>query len=289
MNVRISTSQIQKVTNNIGNEMINQEEDFIKNPLVKHDIKCAKKIDKMVVSMDGAMINAYDGWKEVKTGTIFEIEETEKGLKSINKSYVSKIEDHLSFRKRIKAEANRRRYKEAKEIIVIGDGARWIWDLAETEFPFSVKILDWYHAKEHLHKIVKLLYPDDFKQSESLIKNLENILYDGNIEKLTNVINENKKLSDIFDRVKDLADLQTEIEYFTKNAQKMQYKYFEEKKYPIGSGVIEGACKQVVQLRLKRNGMKWENNGAHSILKLRTMYLSNRWDEVISTIRKKIA
>ena len=230
VNVRISTSQIQKVTNNIGNEMINQEEDFIKNPLVKHDIKCAKKIDKMVVSMDGAMINAYDDWKEVKTGTIFEIEETEKGLESINKSYVSKIEDHLSFRKRIKAEANRRRYKEAKEIIVIGDGARWIWDLAETEFPFSVKILDWYHAKEHLHKIVKLLYPDDFKQSESLIKNLENILYDGNIEKLTNVINENKKLSDIFDRVKDLADLQTEIEYFTKNAQKMQYKYFEEKK-----------------------------------------------------------
>jgi len=285
-NIKISSSQIQKVTNNIGNELIEVEERFINNPKIYDNDKKKENINKMVISMDGAMINTYEEWKEVKTGAIFEIEETEKGIKSINKSYVSKIEDHLSFRKRIKAEAKRRCYKEAKEIIVIGDGARWIWDLAEKEFPLSVKILDRYHAKEHLHKIVNLLFPNKNKESLMLEEELENNLYDGNIEELKNIVDKNKKQSDIYDRVKDLADLQTEIDYFVKNTDKMQYKYFEEKKYPIGSGVIEGACKQVVQLRLKRNGMKWKCPGAHSILKIRTMYLSNRWDEVVSLIKK---
>jgi len=281
--IKISTSLIQKVTNKVGNELIKQEDDFILKP---KSVKKKEIADKIVISMDGAMINTYNDWKEVKTGAIYEIKETEKGLISDNKTYVSKIEDHLSFRKRIKAEAIRRDYKSAKETIVIGDGARWIWDLADVEFPFAVKILDWYHAKEHLNKIVKLLYPADFKESKCLADILENNLYEGNIEELIKIIDKHKSKTTIYDRLEDLADLQTETEYFVKNKDKMQYRYFDDNKYPIGSGVIEGACKQVVQVRLKRNGMKWKNDGAHSVLKIRTMYLSDRWGEVINILKK---
>lgn len=283
-NIKISTTLIQKVTNQIGTELIKQEEDFIKNPKPE---KKRNNIDKIVISMDGAMIKTYEDWKEVKTGVVYEIKEIKKGIVSENKTYVSKIEDHLSFRKRIKAEAVRRDYKSANEVIVIGDGARWIWDLAETEFPMSIKIIDWYHAKEHLNKIVKLLYPKGLKESNCLQDFLENILYEGKIADLIKIVNERKNQTDIYDRVEDLADLQTETEYFAKNEGKMQYKYFEENNYPIGSGVIEGACKQVVQLRLKRNGMKWKYDGAHSILKIRTMYLGGRWNEVVSNIKKR--
>ena len=69
----------------------------------------------------------------------------------------------------------------------------------------------------------------------------------------------------------------------------MQYSYFKEKDLPIGSGIIEAACKQVVQLRLKRNGMKWKIDGAHCVLKLRCMYLSKRWQEVKSIVQCKEA
>ena len=67
----------------------------------------------------------------------------------------------------------------------------------------------------------------------------------------------------------------------------MQYKLFKSKGYPIGSGVIEATCKQLVQLRLKRNGMRWKKNGAHCILQLRCHYLSDRWNEVEDIIMPK--
>lgn len=230
-NIKISTSQIQKVTNSIGNELIKEEEDLINKPFEYK--KSDKKVDKMVISMDGAMVNTYDGWKEVKTGVVYEIKGNKTKPKSINKSYVSKIEDNHSFRKRIKTEARRRKYFDAKEVVVIGDGARWIWDLAEKEFPSSIKILDWYHAKEHLHNIVNLLYPNDNPEKLFLSKTLEDMMYEGNISDFLNLIYEKKQKTDIIDRLDDLMLLQREEEYFSKNRQKMQYKHFEEKEYPI--------------------------------------------------------
>ncbi|HOV14116.1 MAG TPA: ISKra4 family transposase [Spirochaetota bacterium] len=283
-NIKISTAHIQKVTNSTGKSLIEKEEYLINNPAEYSENK--RNIDKIVISMDGAMINTYDDWKEVKTGVIYELQNSKNGIESINKSYVSKIEDHISFRKRLKNEARRRQYLDAKELIVIGDGARWIWDLAENEFPSSIKILDWYHAKEHLHKIVDLLYHNNIKKIKEIDEILSELLYNGDINCLIKIVNDNKIESNIIDRLDDLVSLQTEIEYFSKNRDKMQYKYFEEKGYPIGSGIIEAACKQVVQLRLKRNGMRWKKDNAHNVLKIRTMYLSSRWNEVVSVIRK---
>ena len=281
---KISTSHIQKVSNLVGKELIDIEEETINNPKKIKEIDKNKK--KTVISVDGAIISTYNDWKEVKTGVVYELKDTKKGLESVNKSYVSKIEDHLSFRKRLKTEANRREYYNTNELIVIGDGARWIWDLAENEFPRSVKIVDWYHAKEHLHKIVELLYESDANKGREVEKLLEKNLYDGDIDNFIKIIDRCKIETKILDRFTDFVSLETEVGYFSRNESKMQYRYFEEQGYPIGSGVIESACKQVVQLRLKRSGMKWKNEGAHAILKLRTMYLSDRWDEVVSTIKK---
>ena len=282
--IRVSTSQIQKVTKQIGSKLIDIEEYEIKNPPKYTASK--RKIDRIVVSTDGAMIKTYDDWKEVKSGVIYEIEKKSDSLSSINKSYISKIEDSHSFQKRIKQEARRRHYLDAKEIAVIGDGARWIWDLAEKEFPLATQIVDWYHAKQHLCSAINLLYNNKKnKESEELLKQCSDLLYCGKIEKLEKVIRTKIYDNDLIDRLDDLAKINTEIEYFIKNKKRMQYSYFKENDWPIGSGIIEAACKQLVQLRLKRNGMKWKKNGAHCVLKLRCMYLSGRWDEVKSNIK----
>jgi hypothetical protein len=281
--IRVSTSQIQKITKQIGTKLVNQEENEIKNPSKYTASK--GKIDKMVISMDGAMIKTYDDWKEVKSGVIYEIKKKSASLSSINKSYVSKIEDCHSFQKRIKQEARRRHYLDTKELAVIGDGARWIWDLAEKEFPFAAQIVDWYHAKQHLCSVISLLYDNKkSKESEELLNQCSDLLYNGNIEELEKVIRAKIYDNNLMDRLDDLMVINTEIEYFTKNKKRMQYSYFKENDWPIGSGIIEAACKQLVQLRLKRNGMKWKKDGAHCVLKLRCMYLSGRWDEVKSNI-----
>ena len=67
----------------------------------------------------------------------------------------------------------------------------------------------------------------------------------------------------------------------------MKYSYFENQGFPIGSGVLEGACKHVVQIRMKRNGMIWSISGANEVLQLRCLQLSNRWEEVKNVIEKK--
>ena len=81
-------------------------------------------IEKMVISMDGAMIKTYDDWKEVKSGVIYELEKRSDSLNCSNKSYISKIEYCHFFQKRIKQEARRRHYLDIKVLAVIGDGAR---------------------------------------------------------------------------------------------------------------------------------------------------------------------
>lgn len=278
--INVSEFEIQKVTKRIGNKLVLKEDDSMLHLPKNEEPK--KKIEKMVISMDGAMINTFEGWKEVKSGVIYEF--GKESTKAKNKTYISRIEDCDNFSKRIKYEARRRNYLKAKDLIVIGDGARWIWDIAEKEFSTAQNIVDWYHAKKHLCRICDLLYLNNIDKKKEMEEKLEKELYNGDIDKFIDIIDENKIDSDILSRVDDLISLQTEIDYFLKNRNKMQYKYFEEKGYPIGSGIIEAACKQLVQIRVKRNGMKWKKEGSHAILQLRCHYLGKRWIEVRQAI-----
>jgi hypothetical protein len=150
----------------------------------------------------------------------------------------------------------------AKELIVIGDGARWIWDIAEKEFPLAVQIVDWYHAKQHLYNIINILYSDS-KPREAVIftEKCADLLYAGDIKLLEDNIQLKKTEMKIINKIEDRNKIQTEIKYFKKNEQRMKYNLFRNKGYPIGSGIIEATCKQLVQIRLKINGMKWKKDG----------------------------
>jgi hypothetical protein len=292
-NLNISVAEIQKITKQIGGKLVEIEDNQIKDPVKYNPSK--KKIEKMVVSMDGAMTNTKEGWKEVKSGVIFEFKNnTDKDgnilVDHYNKSYISRIEDSNSFGKRLKEEARRRHYLDVNELVVIGDGAPWIWDLADIDYPFSTQIVDWYHAKQHLFNLTKLIYGEvNNDESSEFINNLSDILYTGNVEKMNDEIHNKIMKLNISDNLEKLKKIQTEIEYFKKNKTRMRYQVFRKKGYPIGSGVMEATCKQLVQIRLKRNGMKWTINGAHCILQLRCYYLSNRWNEVVNFITPKSA
>jgi hypothetical protein len=290
-NIKISSSEIQKITKEIGGQLVKNEDQLIIEPLEYTPPK--KKIERMAISMDGAMINTYEGWKEVKSGVVYEFKENEKKTDSTisyNKSYISRIENSDDFRKRLKEESRRRGYLNATELIVIGDGAKWIWDLAEKDYPFSTQIVDWYHAKEHLFNIVNLLYE---KKNNDIVKHfiekVTELLYNGNISGLKDEVQKKIMKLNIIDDTVKLANIHTEINYFVNNEKRMKYSHFKSKGYPIGSGIVEATCKQLVQLRLKRNGMKWKKDGAHCILQLRCYHLGNRWDEVKDTIWKKVA
>ena len=287
-NIKISASEIQKITKEIGSQLVSDEDYLIEVPVKYTSPK--KKIDKMAISMDGAMVNTIEGWKEVKSGVIYEFKESSDKIKSCKKSYVSRIENCDDFRKRIKEEARRRNYIDVNELITIGDGAKWIWDLVEKEFPFSTQIVDWYHAKHHLFNIVKLIFGDKVNDEvKFLTEEMTSFLYNGNIQGIKEAVHKKIIEYNLIEDTARLTNIHTEVNYFIKNEKRMKYSIFKSKGYPIGSGIIEATCKQLVQLRLKRNGMKWKKEGAHCILQLRCHHLGNRWDEVKNAIYRKVA
>ncbi len=181
------------------------------------------------------------------------------------------------FGERIFAEALRREYHKAQEIVALGDGAVWIRNLVETHFPGATQIVDLYHAKEHISDLCKLLYPSKEKKIVEHRLRWWTDLEEGNVEKI--IREARRRLPKENDRHKKV---QTEIAYLDNNKTRMRYKAFREKGFFVGSGVIEAGCKSIIGQRLKQSGMEWSLDGANNIIFLRCMMKSNReedfWD-----------
>jgi len=213
--------------------------------------------------------------REAKLGCIF----TQTGLNdkgepvrdSGSTTYFGAIETSDIFGRRLYMEAVKRGVASAKRLVVIGDGAKWIWTLAEEHFSGAIHIVDLYHAREHLWKLIKAVYIDAVAQAE-VKKEWFSLLDDGDIDSLTTamgclIVNNQDKQDDI----------ESEINYFKENAERMKYKYFKEQKLFVGSGVIEAGCKNVIGKRLKQSGMQWSVRGANDIIALRCAVLSGQY------------
>ena len=165
-------------------------------------------------------------------------------------------------------EATQRGLASAIKVAVIGDGAKWIWTLANDNFPEAVQIVDLFHAKEHLSDCIKALITDN-ETRESIKKAWSVLLEEGKIEELTEEMARyaggSKEEQEEFER---------KINYFKDNATRMQYADFKKQGLFVGSGVIEAGCKNVIGKRLKQSGMHWSVRGANAIIALRCAILS---------------
>ena len=215
--------------------------------------------------------------RESKVGCIFTQTTTdEKGHAIRDKNstaYIGVIETAEEFGKRLETEAIRRGLWNAETVVVLGDGAVWVRNIVGQHFYGAIHIVDFYHAKEHLYKLLQLLFhmPETLKEQEPIwFKWFE----DGNIEE---IIKTAKQLHP--DPDKTCKNIETEIGYFQENANRMRYADYKKKGLFIGSGVIEAGCKIVIGKRLKQSGVRWSVNGANSIIALRCCVLSGRFNE----------
>lgn len=241
--------------------------------------------DKMGLSMDGVLVYILgEGWKEVKTGCVFNYEphlewcapskEWVEGVKATNQSYVAYLGEPEPFAKLLSVEAERRGYDQAGQRVCVGDGAKWIWNLCSTCFPTGQEIVDWYHAVEHLWTAGRLAYGTQPELLNRWIKRRKDELWLGHID---TVVAEIQALAQ--PTTAPVTDLQTEAGYFLTNTRRMQYQEFREEGYPLGSGMVESGCKQLVTIRMKGPGMRWSRSGAENMIALRAEYLSDRWDD----------
>jgi hypothetical protein len=196
-------------------------------------------------------------------------------------TYTGAIETAEEFGKRLYLEAWKRGWSRAQNKVVMGDGAEWIWNLAEQHFPGAVQIVDLYHARQHLWDLARKLYPNDEVAQKAWIKvHPKRLLDKGKIDKLV------AALRSIHSTNPEVVDkIRTEADYFERNADRMRYPKFRHQHLFVGSGVIEAGCKTVIGSRLKRSGMFWTVRGANGILALRCCLLNGRFEDYWETRR----
>ena len=198
-------------------------------------------------------------------------------------SYVHTLEPVETFTTLVHAEALRRGAEDIRQLVFLGDGAMWIWNMADKILPAATKIVDLYHAREHLQDLARQLAPVLGDDQPAWLADRLTDLDNGDIEGLVEATHA-LTLTDA-----DRAQTDTALDYFIRNAQRMRYALFREMGMFVGSGVVEAGCKSVVGQRLKQSGMRWNIPGATGILTLRCHRDSNRWEEIWPQPHNQIA
>ncbi len=168
----------------------------------------------------------------------------------------------------------RRGLDRAERVVVLGDAAPWINNIAHTHFSGAIQIIDLYHVREHVSNLWKLLYPGKQHKGAHWRSRWWAELDRGNLEV---IIAEARRRLRARPGLDESAE--AEINYLDKNKERMRYQQFRAQGLFIGSGVIEVACAGVIGYRLKRSGMEWSLRGGNAIISLRCMVKSNRVDD----------
>lgn len=215
---------------------------------------------------DGTSVNILgEGWKQPKLSITYKLESGRITQRRYSGGFLEKDE----FARRWQGSAEELNLRHENQYVVIQDGAGMLWDITQEIFPEGIQIVDWFHAKERLYTIGKLVYGEKNNQATQWSKKAESLLWHGKVDE---VIEQIKLLKPRGKNAKDFV--RQSIGYYTDHAHRMNYPKFRARGYNIGSGPLEGgACKNIVGDRLKRTGMRWSKVGAHNTIQARASLL----------------
>ena len=235
---------------------------------------------QLVVQADGAMVRYQDGWREVKLGLVAGWADEELRAPS----YVAAREPAEAFGARLAAEAARRGALEIvrwqgevtgrglavlRTTALYGDGAAWIWNLADERFDARIEVVDPYHAYQHLHAAARALFGDG-PAAEVWVARRKAELATAGAEPILAALRAKAPTTEAAEV------LRVERGYFAHNAERLAYPTLRLDGLPLGSGAIESAADHLVQRRMKRAGMRWSDAGGDALLALRARLRSRR-------------
>jgi hypothetical protein len=156
-------------------------------------------------------------------------------------------------------------------IVIVGDGAEWIWHRAPL-FAHRCEILDFWHAMEYAWAYARLQFGEGSRRAEQWTGRLAADLKAGHVQDVI------ARLQQLRPRSPDAAGArEAVVRYYTTHAHRMRYHDYLRLGYGIGSGAVESAHKQVVHARLRQAGMRWSVRGAQHLLALRALLLNGTW------------
>jgi hypothetical protein len=161
--------------------------------------------------------------------------------------------------------------------VCLGDGAAWNWEFFATHYPEAVWVLDFYHAATHLHTAAEAIFGPG-PEAEAYYEQWRTTLrdQDDGVAQLLRSLLYYRNRAELSARAQHTLD--TELNYFRHHAPLMQYADFRALGLPIGSGVTEAGCKELIKARFCRSGMRWKRSSGAPLLQLRAIKLSQYWE-----------
>ena len=236
-------------------------------------------------AIDAAKVNirgekGESGWRDLKIGAWFEAvgkpplsPNGQWRIEAQNIQYYTDICPASEFSPLVWAAAVEHNAHLARQLVILGDGADWIWNIVRDNFPNAIQILDWFHASEHLAPVAQAAFSDESERSQWIDK-MRQLMWDGKVDELIATC---RTLADAHSN----PDIERTANYFHSHRLRMRYAHFRAEGLQIGSGTIESAAKQIGLMRMKVPGARWNESNAIHIAKARASFLSHSgWDSL---------
>jgi hypothetical protein len=215
-------------------------------------------------------------WHWVYGGTCFRLDQrvpSEGGRPRIlSRGTVMTRQGVDALREQLFAEAQRHGLAQAAKVLVVADGAVWIWNLTGDRFAQAHQRLDYYHASQHLWAVAHALHPEDEAGARVWIQPMLKKLKSGRVPALLNDLRTVAKRL----RQKKRQAMETELNYLESHQERMDYDAARRAGEPQGSGAMESTCRQY-QCRFKRPGQFWSCAGDEALMCLETFWRNGRW------------
>jgi len=220
-------------------------------------------------------------WHWVYTGTIFRLDQrgtTASGRPVIaERGYVATRQGVDAFGRQLHAQALQRGLLHADCVLVLADGAVWIWNLVSDRFPKAIQRVDLFHVRGHLHALANELFGNDTDAAKIWVAPYCRWLdqrQDGGLAVIAGLEGLRQTIEHATDKQREALD--REIGYLTEHKHRMAYKSGKSLGQPVGSGAIESTCSQY-QRRFKLTGQFWSLAGDEAFLALDTIHRNGQW------------
>jgi hypothetical protein len=236
------------------------------------------------VPIDAGKVNTTEGWRDVKVAVVAKREDGEPATPAewadrelpapTVRTVVAGIEDASAFSARVRAETDRLGVTTAADVTVLGDGAEWIWNLAEAVVPQATGVLDVYHAVEHIADAAKAVWGDGPGETTARLDAGRAALLTGGKAALEEWIGAAFAAVPAGRSTEPLLSLAA---YMAKHPTRLEYAKRLADGRSIGSGLVEGTVKQLINLRLKRTGARWRAEHVGPLVELIALADSPEW------------
>ena len=302
LGLEIDSEMVRRVAEQLGSWAEEQEQHAMQSAEHGNPVPAVPGPSALLIALDGAMVytertrDGERGWHEAKVGVCARFEPNPPSAVAIAEDdaqednrpayaateYCVGFEPQAAFLPRLHAHALQMGLDDpsCQHIVVVGDGAHWIWEQSATQLPAAgkdrVEILDFYHASQHISGVAKIVWPqDDATQKAWVADVLHRLRHEGG-EILEEVWAALPPLP-----AADQAKVAGAQEYFAYHRGRLDYPRYRAQGFPIGSGIIESACKSVLKQRESGSGMRWTEAGAQAIATLRAIHRSGRWHDFL--------